>query len=125
LQTESQKEREVLNAAQIYIKDTAKVEQLSIVSNLETETGQSIAGVCGTIQVLIPLTGLTDIAALCAKLEKNISKLEGEIKSLTGRLHNPNFVNKAAPEVVQTAKDALAETTKQTEILRERLERLQ
>jgi valyl-tRNA synthetase len=125
LQTESQKEREVLDAAQIYIKDTAKVERLSIVSNLETETGQSIAGVCGTIQVLIPLTGLTDIAALCAKLEKNISKLEGEIKSLTGRLNNPNFVNKAAPEVVQTAKDALAEVTKQTEILRERLERLQ
>ncbi len=125
LQTESQKEREVLDTAQSYIKDTAKVENLSIVPTLNEEIGQVIASVCGTIQILVPLTGLIDITALCAKLEKNILKVEGEIKSLTGRLNNPNFVNKAAPEVVQTAKDALAEATKQAEVLRERLERLQ
>jgi valyl-tRNA synthetase len=125
LQTESQKEREILDTAQSYIKDTAKVENLSIVPTLNEEIGQVIASVCGTIQILVPLTGLIDITALCAKLEKNILKVEAEIKSLTGRLNNPNFVNKAAPEVVQTAKDALAEATKQAEILRERLKRLQ
>jgi valyl-tRNA synthetase len=125
LQTESQKEREVLDTAQSYIKDTAKVENLSIVPSLDAEIGQVIASVCGTIQILIPLTGLIDITALCAKLEKNILRVEGEIKSLTGRLNNLNFVNKAAPEVVQTAKNALAEVTKQAEILRERLKRLQ
>jgi valyl-tRNA synthetase len=82
------------------------------------------AGVVGTVQVLIPLTGVVDVAALRAKLEKDLGKLQGEIKSLSGRLGNQGFVAKAPAEVVQGAKDALAEAQKQTEILEARLSML-
>jgi len=82
------------------------------------------AGVVGTVQVLIPLTGLVDVDALRAKVEKDLGKVEGEIKSLTGRLSNPGFVNKAPEEVVQGARDALAEAETQANILRSRLDRL-
>ncbi|NBD32313.1 MAG: hypothetical protein GVY17_04915, partial [Cyanobacteria bacterium] len=85
---------------------------------------QVIAGVVGTIQVLIPLAGVVDVEVLRSKLEKNLSKVEGEVKSLQGRLNNENFVNKAPDEVVQGAKDALAEAEKQQSILKERLARL-
>jgi valyl-tRNA synthetase len=79
------------------------------------------AGVVGTVQVLIPLTGVVDVDALRAKVEKDLGKIEAEAKSLTGRLSNTKFVEKAPAEVVQGARDALAEAEKQAEMLRSRL----
>ena len=86
--------------------------------------GQVIAGVVGTVQVLIPLSGIVDIASLQGKLEKNLSKIKAEVKSLTLRLNNPGFVNKAPQKVVEGANDSLIEAQKQVEILQERLHRL-
>uniref|UniRef100_A0A8J7A1P6 Valine--tRNA ligase n=1 Tax=Desmonostoc muscorum LEGE 12446 TaxID=1828758 RepID=A0A8J7A1P6_DESMC len=205
LQTESEKERQILTAGQVYIKDLAKVETLIITDKQKSQTvaaqkpqnglkiigltilaivfarlglavgdaiyktaiigsffemvgflytawflsqnlltsearqklwrqffqgtesqqaqdaENAIAGVIGTIQVLIPLSGVVDIEVVRAKLEKSLTKVEAEIQSLNARLNNPNFVDKARPDVVQGARDALAEAEKQAEILRERL----
>jgi valyl-tRNA synthetase len=82
------------------------------------------AGVIGTIQVLIPLSGVVDIEAVRAKLEKSLSKAEAEVQSLSTRLNNPSFVDRARTDVVQGARDALAEAEKQVEILRDRLKAL-
>ena len=121
LQSESDRERQILNSGQSYIQDLAKVESLTITPALETAIEPAIAGVVGTIQVLIPLAGVIDVAALRAKLEKSLSKAEAEAKSLSARLKNPNFVDKAPPEVVKGAQNALAEVEKQIEILQARL----
>ncbi|MCC0179430.1 valine--tRNA ligase [Waterburya agarophytonicola K14] len=123
LQTESEKEIELLKSTEAYIKDIGKVGELIISSTLE-DPGQVIAGVTATVQILIPLTGLVDVPALEAKLQKKLDKVEKDIKSLTGRLNNPGFVNKAPAEVIQGANNDLAEAKKQAEILKERLERL-
>ncbi|MBD3884135.1 valine--tRNA ligase [Phormidium tenue FACHB-886] len=85
---------------------------------------QLFAGVVGTTQVLIPLAGVVDVEALKTKLQKDMGKAEAEIQSLTQRLNNPKFVDKAPADVVQNARDALAEAQKQSEILRDRLDRL-
>jgi valyl-tRNA synthetase len=45
-------------------------------------------------------------------------------KKFKGRLQNAKFVEQAPPEVVQGARDTLAEAQKQAEILRDRLNRL-
>jgi valyl-tRNA synthetase len=217
LQTESEKERQILNSGQAYIKDLAKVETLTITDKQENQTvaakkpqrglkiigltilaiifgklglavGNAIddtpfigtffemvgflyavwfiienlltaqarlrlwrqffpqresaqaqkpenampdgkpqsvyAGVIGTIQVLIPLSGVVDIEVVRAKLEKSLSKAEAEVESLSGRLNNPSFVDRARADVVQGARDALAEASKQVEILRVRLRSL-
>jgi valyl-tRNA synthetase len=87
-------------------------------------TQQMFAGVVGTVQVLIPLAGLVDIAALNAKLQKDLSKVEAEVQSLSGRLSNASFVDKARPEVVEGARAALAEAEKQAELLKSRLDLL-
>ena len=91
------------------------------VAAASTPPAKMFAGVVGTVQVLIPLTGLVDVDALKAKLEKDLAKVEGEIKSLSGRLGNPGFVNKAPEDVVQGARDALTEAETQAEILQSRL----
>ena len=99
-----------------------KVDKLTVLSKLETEPGQVVAGVVGTVQVLIPLSGIIDVGVLRTKLSKNLSKIDAEIKSLTARLNNPGFINKAPEAVIQGAKDTLVEAEKQAEILRSRLE---
>ncbi|NEP46444.1 MAG: valine--tRNA ligase, partial [Okeania sp. SIO2H7] len=105
------------------ILDLAKVEKLTITDKVAAEVGKTIAGVYGTVQALIPLEGVVDIEALRARLEKKLAKIEGQIQSLSGRLNNPKFVNKADPKVVQEVRDNLAEAEKQAEILRDRLKR--
>ncbi|TAF05411.1 MAG: valine--tRNA ligase [Oscillatoriales cyanobacterium] len=132
LQSESAKERQILSDCAIYIQDLARVENLTIAASLDAEPplnpplgkggqGGSIAGVVGTVQVLIPLAGVVDLVALRAKLEKKLAKIEGEIKHTSARLSNQKFVEKADPQVVLVARDGLAEAEKQAEILRDRL----
>jgi valyl-tRNA synthetase len=124
LQSESASEREILTAGEVYIQDLGKVDSLQVVNRLETEPEKTLASVVGTVQVLLPLAGVVDVAALRTKLEKKLTKVENDIKATSAKLNNPNFVDKAAPEVVQAAKDSLAELEKQAEILRDRLRQL-
>jgi len=109
--------------AGLFPPDTQPVQQQAVLEQPE-KPEQTIAGVVGTVQVVIPLTGVVDVEALSAKLEKSLSKAEAEAQSLRGRLSNPKFVDKAPADVVQGAKDALAEAEKQAEILRSRLQTL-
>jgi valyl-tRNA synthetase len=124
LQSESSSERQILQAGQSYIQELGKVETLTITPALEGELKTTMAGVVGTVQVLMPLAGVVDVDALQAKLKKDLAKVEAEIKSLSGRLANPNFVSKAPEEVVKGAQAAIVEAQKQAEILRDRLSRL-
>jgi valyl-tRNA synthetase len=82
---------------------------------------RALAGVCGELQVLLPIEGLVDLDALRARLEKDIAKAEKEIKGLAGRLANPNFAGKAPPEVVAECRANLAEAEAQAELARKRL----
>jgi valyl-tRNA synthetase len=88
------------------------------------EKENSIAGVVGTVQVIIPLKGVVDIEVVRAKLEKSLQKAEAEAESLTARLSNSKFVDKAPADVVKSARETLVEAQKQAEILRLRLETL-
>ena len=124
LQSGSNTERQILESGQSYIQDLAKVETLTITPALEKELKTTMVGVVGTVQVLIPLAGVVDVDALRAKLEKDLAKVEAEIKSLSARLTNQKFVSKAPEEIVQGVKEALVESQKQAEILRDRLNRL-
>ena len=125
LQNESIKEREILEIGKVYLENLGKVDNLSIIETLENENIQCIAGVVGTTQVLIPLSGLIDIEKLKAKLEKKLAKIEKEAESVSARLNNPTFVNKAPDDVIQANKNTLAEAEMQSNILRSRLKRLE
>jgi len=124
LQSASEKERAMLAAGQSYLENLGKVEGLTITETLENENIQCIAGVVGTTQVLIPLSGLIDIGTLKAKLEKKLAKIEKEAESISSRLNNPTFVGKAPESVIAGAKANLAEAETQGSILRSRLARL-
>ena len=104
-----------------WFKPSEQSNMLVVESSQPEETTETIAGVFGTVQVLLVLNGVVDIEALSGKIQKRLSKIEVEINSLNNRLNNPKFVDKAAAEVVLSTRDALAEAEKQAEILRDRL----
>ncbi|XHX75763.1 MAG: valine--tRNA ligase [Stenomitos frigidus ULC029] len=129
LQTESDREQQILTAGQAYIKDLGKVETLTITTindaaQVDMDASQAIAGVVGTVQVVIPLAGVVDLGAQRTKIERDLKRVEAEIQALSGRLGNPGFVNKAPADVVESARATLAEAEKQAEILRDRLSKL-
>ncbi len=140
--SKNEKEQEIVSKGKVYIQDLARVESLENRSDTgspfavswnsagfggggfgQTEFGQGgcITGVIGTVELVIPLAGVVDIEALRVKLEKKLAKVEAEIKHTSARLTNQKFVEKADPQVVQVARDGLAEAEKQAEILRDRL----
>ncbi|WP_271252737.1 valine--tRNA ligase [Pseudanabaena sp. Chao 1811] len=126
LQSDSDRERSLLEAGQSYILDLARVEDLAVVATVDASaTEQAIAGVVGTIQVIVSLVGVVDIGQLVTKLERTLAKLEGAIASTQGRLNNEGYIKKAPPEVVATARAELEESLKQQEILKARLAQLQ
>jgi len=126
LQSDRDRERDLLEAGQSYILDLGRVEELKIVDKVdESATEEAIAGVVNTVQVIISLVGVVDIAQLVAKLERTLKKLEGAIASSQARLNNEGYIKKAPPDLVATARAELEESLKQQNILQARLAQLQ
>ena len=50
--------------------------------------------------IYMPIEGLIDVKAESAKLAKQLEELGGHLERATVKLNNPNFFNKAKPEVV-------------------------
>ncbi len=125
LQSEQAAERQTLEQGATYIRDLARVEELSIVQTQDdTALKRTIVGVTGTVQVIMPLSDIVDVDALRTKMEKDLGKIEAEATALAGRLGNAKFVDKAPADVVQGARDRLSELQVQAEILKNRLSRL-
>jgi valyl-tRNA synthetase len=66
--------------------------------------------------VVIPLAGLIDLAAERARLMKERDKAQREVEAVGRKLANPDFVARAAPEVVEETRERLAAA--QTEVAR-------
>ena len=114
----------VLSAASADITALTRAECVEVLDPAAAEAApaaKALAGVSGDLQVLLPIEGLVDLEALRGRLEKDIAKAEKEIKGLAGRLANPNFADKAPPEVVAECKANLAEAEAQAQLARRRL----
>ncbi|WP_294395473.1 valine--tRNA ligase [uncultured Sphingomonas sp.] len=72
----------------------------------------------------LPLEGVIDLAAERARLAKGADAAEKEAASLSGRLNNPAFVEKAKPEAVAKAREDHAAKSAEAERLRAALARL-
>ena len=67
----------------------------------------------GKLEVHVPMAGLIDVEAEVARLEKQLKKLDGEIKGLSGKLNNPGFTDKAPAEVVERERGRLQDAQAQ------------
>jgi valyl-tRNA synthetase len=82
----------------------AKINSLSLGTDL-AKPGYSASSVVNGQEVFIPLEGLIDIDVERGRLEKEILRLEGQLKAVLAKLDNPNFTGKAPADVIQKEKD--------------------
>ncbi|HET8541053.1 MAG TPA: valine--tRNA ligase [Anaeromyxobacter sp.] len=61
----------------------------------------SAVAVGAGFEVRVGLAGAVDVAAELARIAKEVEKLEADLGSIERKLANPNFVQKAPPEVVE------------------------
>jgi len=84
------------------------LENITIDSSYEAEKGTP-ASVSELGEFYMPLDGLIDVEAETKRLTAEIAKIDKEVIKSEKKLSNPNFVERAKPEVVQVEKDRLAE----------------
>ena len=78
----------------------------------------------GALEVHVPMAGLIDAAAEIKRLEKQVGKLDGDIKGLSGKLGNPGFTDKAPADVVERERNRLADAHAQREKILSTIESL-
>jgi len=96
----------------------AEIEQADAVPEGAVQT------VLGEAILALALADVIDIDAEKARLKKDIGKIEGEIKKLSGKLGNQGFLDKAPAAVIEENKSRLAEEEARRDKLQSALARL-
>ena len=83
--------------------------RVSEVGSADAAPTGAVTFVSGGSTVALSLAGIIDLTAERARLEKEIAVFESDIGHVNKKLGNPNFVSRAAPEVVEEQRAKLAE----------------
>jgi valyl-tRNA synthetase len=62
---------------------------------------QSAVGVGVGFEVRVPLAGVIDVGAETARIDKELARVDADLRLIEGKLSNPNFVARAPAEVVE------------------------
>lgn len=95
-----------LNENKLVIMKLAKLSNISVISSTEG-VGPCATALVDKAELLVPMADLIDKEAELARLNKQLEKLVIELKRTQGKLENPNFVDKAPEEVVNSQRKAL------------------
>jgi len=83
--------------------------RVSEVSSVETAPTGAVTFVTGGATAALSLSGIIDLTAERARLNKEIAGFDSDIGHFNKKLGNPNFVAKAAPAVIEEQRAKLAE----------------
>jgi valyl-tRNA synthetase len=104
-----------------YLKTLTKIGKLSFVEKLDKKPAQSASAVASGMEIYVALAGLVDPEKETARLTKEKEKLEGELKKISARLADGNFLSRAKPESVENEKVRQQEFSTKVKMLEERL----
>jgi valyl-tRNA synthetase len=85
---------------------------------------QSASHVAPEFEAYVSLAGLIDVAAEIKRGEKQLADKKKHLQSAEAKLHNPNFVERAPPEVVQQLRELVEDLKKQIQALEDNLREL-
>jgi valyl-tRNA synthetase len=85
------------------------IDTFTVEADLAKPETSASAVVDGT-EIFVPLEGFIDLDKERKRIQKEIDRLEGFLKSIEGKLSNDGFVNNAPEEVVQRERDKKADT---------------
>jgi len=115
--------REGLRAAAGLVALLAKLERVTV-SGDEPAPSPAGVGVCGAVEVFLPMAGLVDLDKERQRLQKELDKLEGWLQTTRAKLANEKFTANAPAAVVQQQRESLAENEARAATLAERIRSL-
>ncbi len=104
------------------IERVARVESVAVLEG-DVPSG-AVQDVIDEATIILPISGVIDVSAERARLEKEIEKQNKEIQRFEGKLGNEKFVAKAPTSVIETERERLAEAQQAREKLIEARGRL-
>ncbi|MBQ9690550.1 MAG: class I tRNA ligase family protein, partial [Eggerthellaceae bacterium] len=119
----SQEDIASLEAQRDLVMYMAHISSVTFNEQVEKPTPCSAARVAGC-EIFCALEGLIDIEVEKARVEKALTQTQKELASIQKKLDNPQFLAKAAPEIVEKDKHNAAELSAKVELLTSQLEEL-
>ncbi len=92
--------QDIINDNVHYIKDIAKADSVSV-SDSQTKPDIASSVVLNQMDLIVPLEGVVDFEEEKKRIQKELKKIEKDLIVLNKKLSNPNFVDKAPPEVIE------------------------
>ena len=99
------------------------LQTLGKISQIDVETEQDKQAVyastlVGTLEILIPMSGLIDKQAELARLDKELAKLDKDIEYAQNKLNSSDFRDKAPTDLIASVEEKLQQTYLSVEKLR-------
>ena len=114
---------QTIRAGEAAISSLARVEGLVV--GVAIERPQDVATqVAGSVEVLIPLTGLIDLEEEATRLKKEIEKVRKDVDFFTRKLGNEKFVSNAPAAVLEKDRAKLLAAQQKCEILTQGLDKI-
>ena len=111
------KNEKLFSSIKPYLERLAKVNSVKFEKN--ANMAKSAFATVADTKITIPLANLIDIDQEIARQKKKADKLETELKPISARLSNQNFVQSAPKEVVEKTKVQKDELEKQISLIKE------
>ena len=104
--------KEIAAAVAPFLQGLARLESVDLVDNIDTLNQDAIAPVSIVDDWRLMLVVKIDVAAERARLEKEIERLQNEVRKCEAKLGNERFVSKAPEAIVNQEKARLADFLK-------------
>jgi valyl-tRNA synthetase len=91
-----------------YIKSLANITEIKFVTDQSLVPEEVMSAVIGNTEIYIPLDDLLDYRAEFDRLQKERTRLSGEVERVRGKLANEGFVGKAPEKVIADEREKLA-----------------
>ena len=95
-------DRGLLETHEHYVRRLAGLESFAFADTVECDS-DTVRRVVRQMHLYLPLAGIIDKAAETARVQRDLDKLDKRLRSLDGKLDNPKFRERAAPDVVDEA----------------------
>ncbi|HGY55206.1 MAG TPA: valine--tRNA ligase [Caldithrix abyssi] len=114
--------KEFLKSQLVHFASLARVESIRDVPPDFDKTDAAVA-VVKNIELFIPMADLIDRDKERQRLEKELQRLQGLEKALQNKLNNPNFLQKAPAQVVETERKKLQNIQENLQKVRQNYEK--
>ena len=120
----SEEQRRVLGMLEGEVRRVARIGSLELDAGADAEAAGHARMVVQGADILIPLAGVLDTDAECARLRKRLRDIAAGAQGAARKLDNPGFTGKAPAEVIEKQRRKLLEADEERALLEAQLAEL-